>query len=129
MKKVVGALILAIISIAACFICLFYIESISEKALNSVSEIQTAIENKDYEYAKVNAEELENLWSTQNKKLSMFVHHEMLEEIDESIKSINIIVKDFDESEKTDLKINCQKTKSLLENFKNSEKPTTDNIL
>ncbi len=129
MKKVIGALFLAVVSVAACFFCLFYIEGVSEKALGYVFNIQNLVENKDYEYAKINAQELENLWNDENKKLSMFVHHEMLEEIDESIKSINIIVKDFDENEKIDLKINCQKAKSLLENFKDSEKPTIDNIL
>lgn len=128
MKKVVGALILAIISVVVCFICLFYIENVSEKALHSVSEVQTAIENKNYEYAKMSAEELENLWNTKSKILSIFVHHEMLENIDESIKSINVIMSDFEENDKTDLKISCQKTQSLLENFKDSEKPTIDNI-
>ena len=123
MKKVIGALILAFISVAACIGSLFYIENTSETALSY------QIENNDYENSKVNAENLEKFWNNQNETLATFVHHEMLEEIDESVRSINVILKSFDENEKTNLKVECKKAQSMLENFKDSEMPTITNIL
>lgn len=129
MKKVIGALILAFISVAACIGSLFYIENTSETALSYISEIQNQIENNDYENSKVNAENLEKFWNNQNETLATFVHHEMLEEIDESVRSINVILKSFEENEKTNLKVECKKAQSMLENFKDSEMPTITNIL
>lgn len=129
MKKVIGALILALISVASCVISLFYIENTSETALSYISEIQNQIEKKDYKTSKTSAQNLEDFWDRQNETLATFVHHEMLEEIDQSVRSINIMLKDFDESEETNLKVECTKAQSLLENFKNSEMPSITNIL
>lgn len=129
MKKVVGALILALISVAACIISLFYIENTSETALSYISEIQNQIENNNYESSAKNAQNLETFWNEQNKTLATFVHHEMLEEIDESVRSINVMLKNFDESEKTNLQVECKKTQTLLEDFKDSEMPSITNIL
>ena len=129
MKKVVGALILALISVAACIISLFYIENTSETALSYISEIQNQIENNNYESSAKNAQNLETFWNEQNKTLATFVHHEMLEKIDESVRSINVMLKNFDESEKTNLQVECKKTQTLLEDFKDSEMPSITNIL
>ncbi len=129
MKKVVGALILALISIVACIVSLFYIENTSETALSYVSEIQNKIEKNDYKSSAEKAQNLENFWNKKNDLLATFVHHEMLEEIDESVRSINVMLKNFDESEKTNLKVECKKAQTLLEDFKNAETPTIINIL
>ena len=129
MKKVIGALILAFISVAACIGSLFYIENTSERALSYISEIQTQIENNNYESSAKNAQNLENFWNEKNDLLATFVHHEMLEEIDETIRSINVMLKNFNEDEKTNLKVECKKAQSMLENFKDSEMPTITNIL
>lgn len=129
MKKVIGALILALISVAACAFSLFYIENTSEKALSYVSKIQNQIEEDDYKNSKITAQHLENFWKEQNKTLATFVHHEMLEKIDESVRSINVMLKNFDENEEANLKVECKRAQGLIEDFKNSELPTITNIL
>ena len=129
MKKVIGALFLALISIAACAISLFYIENTSETALSYVSEIQTQIEKDNYKSSAENAQNLENFWNEKNDLLATFVHHEMLEEIDETVRSINVMLKNFNEDEKTNVKVKCKKAQTLLEDFKDSEMPTITNIL
>ncbi len=129
MKKVIGAIVLALISIAACAISLFYIENTSETAISYVSEIQNKIEKNDYKSSAEKAQNLENFWNEKNDLLATFVHHEMLEEIDESVRSINVMLKNFDEGEKTTLQVECKKTQTLLEDFKDAELPTIMNIL
>lgn len=129
MKKVIGALVLALISVAACVVSLSYIENTSEKALSYISEIQNQIEKKDYKNSVATAQNLEDFWNEENETLATFVHHEMLEEIDKSLRSINVMLKNFDESEKTNLQVECKKAQSLLEDFKDSEMPTITNIL
>lgn len=129
MKKVVGALVLALIAIGVCVYSLFYVKKTSEQALLYIAEIQNGIEEDDYENSKISAQNLEDFWRKQNGAFSTFVHHEILEEIDESVRCINLIIKDFDESEETDLKVACKKAQILLENFKDSEMPTIANIL
>lgn len=129
MKKVVGAIILALISVAACAFSLFYIEDTSNTALSYVSKIQNQIQKDDYKTAEQSAKNLEKFWDEQNETLATFVHHEMLEEIGESIRSVNVILGGFEEEEKVNLQVECKKTQTLLENFKDSEMPTITNIL
>ena len=129
MKKVVGAIVLALISVVACIVSLFYIENTSETAISYVSEIQNKVEKNDYKSSAEKAQNLENFWNEKNDLLATFVHHEMLEEIDASVRSINVMLKNFDESEKTNLQVECKKAQTLLEDFKDAELPTIMNIL
>ncbi len=129
MKRVIGALILALIAVAACAFTLFYIENTSNTALSYVLEMQTQIEKNNYKNSAENAQNLENFWNEKNDLLATFVHHEMLEEIDESVRSINVMLKNFDENEKTNLQVRCKKAHTLLDDFKNADMPTIITIL
>lgn len=131
MRKVIGALFLAFVAVGACVLGLLYVENTSATALSYLSEIQNQIETNDYKNSKANAENLEKFWNEQNEILATFIHHEMLEEIEKSVRSINVILQNYDEydEEKVNLKVECKKAQCLLEHFKDSEMPTITNIL
>ena len=129
MKKVLGAAILAIFSIISCILLMFYVINVSDKTMASVQNIQQDFYNSDFKSASEKADNLNDFWEENQNIMSIIVHHEMLEEIEESIALIKTSIDTAEDSKDDNFWIESNKATIHLKNLREVEIPTLGNIL
>lgn len=128
MKKVVISTGIAFLSIIICLISMFYVESASKNAEKYIDQIQTCISNQQYQLALSKTNELNKFWNDNHTMLSIILHHEQLEEIEESI----AVIKSFLEhpaEEDTECWLEITRSMTKIKNLKDTEKPSLGNIM
>lgn len=107
---------------------MFYVNSTATKAGEYIDQIQTCISNQQYQLALSKTNELNKFWNTSYIILSIILHHERLEEIEESI----AVIKSFLEhptEEDTDCWLEITRSITKIKNLKDTEKPSLSNIM
>ena len=128
MKKLVITIFVAILSIGICLLSSFYVVNSaneSEKYMNNISNLLT--ENQ-FEKALQEAKNFENFWQNKGYFLSMILHHQILDEIEESIMLIKTFLNQGEEG-KTDLYGEITTVSTKIKKLKESEMPSLENIL
>lgn len=128
MKKLILTSGIALLSIVICLVCMVYVNSTAEKAEEYVDQIQSCISRQQYNSALAKTNELNKFWNDNHTILSIILHHERLEEIEESI----AVIKSFLEhptDESTDLWLEITRSITKIKNFKDTEAPSLANIL
>lgn len=128
MKKVVISIGIAFLSIIICLISMFYVDSTAKKAENYVDQIQTSISNQQYNIALDETNELNKFWNDNHTMLSIILHHERIEEIEESIALIKSFLEHPSE-ENTDCWLEITRSMTKIKNLKDTEKPSLGNIM
>ena len=128
MKKVVISIIIAILSIAICLVSMFYVDSTAKNAEKYIDQIQTCISNQQYKLALSKTDEFERFWNDNQTMLSIILHHERLEEIEESIAIIKSFLQHPTE-EDTDCWLEITRSMTKIKNLKDTEKPSLGNIM
>jgi len=128
MKKLIITSFIAVLSVAICLLCMFYVDSVATKAEKYVENIQISVSNQQYRAALGQINELSNFWGQNHDMLSMILHHEMLEEIEEAIALVKSSLEHPDEE---NVNFWTQITSSLIkiQNLKETESPSLANIL
>ncbi len=129
MKKVLSTLILAVLAIAVCCFCLFYVVAVSHKAKDSVDNIQSDITTSDYEAAREEVQNLDEILESHHTMLSALVHHSVLEEIEESITVLKTLLERTDENEKAEFWFESSRALARIKNLRDLEIPSVGNIL
>ena len=129
MKKLVWKSILSGFAVVLCVLCMFYVMTISDKAAASVKNIQNSFSNSQFNAAEAEAEELDEFWENNHTMLSIIIHHDMLEEIEESISLIKSTVKTSEDSNDPDFWLESSSALVELKNLREVEIPTLGNIL
>ena len=129
MKKVIWAGILAVFSVISCILFMFYIINVSDKAIESIKSIQQDFSASNFKSAHKKAEKLNDYWEENQHILSIMVHHEMLEEIEESIALIKTSIDISQDSKNDNFWVESNKASIYLENLREVEIPTLGNIL
>ncbi len=129
MKKLVWTSILSGFAVVLCVLCMFYVMTISDKAAASVKNIQNSFSNSQFNAAEAEAEELDEFWENNHTMLSIIIHHDMLEEIEESISLIKSTVKTSEDSNDPDFWLESSSALVELKNLREVEIPTLGNIL
>ena len=128
MKKLILTVIIAIISVAICVICIIYINSVATKAENYVNEIQTCVVKGNHKAAIKEVNSLKKFWEANHDILSTILHHEMLEEIEESIEVLETSLAHEDETN-ADFWLEATRSLIKIKNLKEAEIPSLANIL
>lgn len=129
MKKVLWAGILAVFSVIFCIFLMFYIINISDKTVDSIKSIQQDFSTSNFKSAHKKAEKLNDYWEENQHILSIMVHHEMLEEIEQSITLIKTSIDISQDPKNDNFWIESNKATIYLENLREVEIPTLGNIL
>ncbi len=119
---------IAVISVTICIVCIIYINSVSDKAEVYINEIQSCVVKNENKQALKEALSLKKFWESNHGILSTILHHEMLEEIEESIEVIEYSLQHQDEKN-IDFWLETARSLSKIKNLKHSEIPSLANIL
>lgn len=128
MKKVIISIGIAFLSIIICVVSMIYVDSTAKNAEKYIDQIQTCISNQQYKLALSKTDEFERFWDNNHTMLSIILHHERLEEIEESI----ALIKSFLEhpaEENTDCWLEITRSMTKIKNLKDTEKPSLGNIM
>ncbi len=128
MKKLIWTIILGGASLIICGLCLFYTNMVSDTATEYVNNVYQYVEDEEYNAAKTELNALEEYWDNQSPILSLMIHHEILENIEETIKLVNSALKNTTKDEKIEFEIETSRSLIQLKNLKSTEIPTFDNI-
>lgn len=129
MKKVIWATILAAFSVISCVLLMFYIINVSDKAIGAVQNIQQDFSTSNFKSASKKADDLNNFWEENQNLMSIVVHHEMLEEIEQSIALIKTSIDTSKDSKNDNFWMESNKAVIYLKNLREVEIPTLGNIL
>lgn len=129
MKKVIWATILAAFSVISCVLLMFYIINVSDKAIGAVQNIQQDFSISNFKSASKKADDLNNFWEENQNLMSIVVHHEMLEEIEQSIALIKTSIDTSKDSKNDNFWMESNKAVIYLKNLREVEIPTLGNIL
>ena len=129
MKKVLLSTLLAIVAILISGSCISYVISVSDKATMYVEKIKSDAENDDFEHVITNINQLSDFWESNHTLLSIILHHEILENIEESIAVIKSSAETQPQSENSDFQMEIEKLSIRLKNFREVEIPSIGNIL
>lgn len=128
MKKIRYVIFLMLGVLALCALYLSYTVSISANTKNQIEEIQSMVLAGKKNYAKENINSLDEYWQQNQFFLSMAIHHDVLSEIENSIKLMqtNIATNPEDDS---DFWLNSSLAVTAINNLEKTEIPAVENIL
>ena len=129
MKKLIWTSILSGVAVIICVICMFYVMIVSDKAVASVKNIQNSFSAAQFNAAEAEIEELDEFWESNHTMLSIIIHHDILEEIEESIGLIKSTIKTSEDSNDPDFWLESSSALVELKNLREVEIPTLGNIL
>ena len=129
MKKLIWTSILSGVAVIICVVCMFYVMIVSDKAVESVKNIQNSFSNSQFNAAKAQVDELDEFWEYNHTMLSIVIHHDILEEIEESIGLIKSTIKTSEDSNDPDFWLESSSALVELKNLREVEIPTLGNIL
>ncbi len=127
MKKLILTSFIAVLSIIFCIFSLWYVSSVGQHAEESVSKIQMHVLESQYNSALKEASILCEFWKNNHDFLSMILHHEMLEEIEESIAVIKSSLEHPDE-ENINFWLEATRSLEKVKNLKDTEVPSFANV-
>ena len=133
MKKLVSAFLIAIVSVLVCVLSLSYVNTVAQHAEDSLKNIQSLVSNFQYNSALREITELNKYWEDNQDLLSVILHHEILEEIEENlniIKSSLEYLNNNNSNNIVDINFWLESARSLIKinNLKNTEEPNIANI-
>lgn len=129
MKKLIWTSILSGVAVIICIVCMFYVMTVSDKAATAVKNIQNSFSNSQFNAAEAEIEELDEFWEGNHTMLSIIIHHDILEEIEESIGLIKSTIKTSEDSNDPDFWMESSSALVELKNLREVEIPTLGNIL
>ncbi|MGN1043931.1 MAG: DUF4363 family protein [Acutalibacteraceae bacterium] len=129
MKKLIWTSILSGVAVIICVVCMFYVMIVSDKAVASVKNIQNSFSAAQFNAAEAEIEELDEFWESNHTMLSIIIHHDILEEIEESIGLIKSTIKTSEDSNDPDFWLESSGALVELKNLREIEIPTLGNIL
>lgn len=128
MKKMRNVWFLIAIILSVCGFCLYYTLDVSAKTTEKIKNIQSDVIYGKKQIAKNKTIDLDQYWEQNQFFLSMLVHHENLEKIEDSIKIMSVSLNNIPDDE-SDFWVSSTNALSSLENLKNIEVPSIENIL
>lgn len=128
MKKMRNVWFLIAIILSVCGFCLYYTLDVSAKTTEKIKNIQSDVIYGKKQIAKNKTVALDEYWEQRQFFLSMLVHHENLEKIEDSIKIMSVSLNNIPDDE-SDFWVSSTNALSSLENLKNIEVPSIENIL
>ncbi|MFD3155822.1 DUF4363 family protein [Haloimpatiens sp. FM7330] len=99
MKNIITSFIIFIIMITGIFFSSKHLTNVSNQLLKQTNSLETIVTNEKWEDAYKMSISLLNKWKKEHRKLSVFVHHEEIDDINNELLQLTQYVKCKDKSE------------------------------
>ncbi len=104
----------------------FYVVKTTDKVSDTIVSLQKHVVSGDYSKVSDESKNLDDMWRKSHHILEIFIHHEALENVDQSL---SIISTSIDKECWDDFWSESARAKSQIENLHDSENPSIGNIL
>ena len=126
MKRIWVAIIAFALVISLCIVENILVNKTISELQENVSLAQDYVKSKDIENANITTQKINDIWENKNKTREMLIAHDQLEPIQISIA---VLKANLDTEEYNDFLAESNKISAHLDNLKNTESPTINNIL
>lgn len=126
MKRIWVAIIAFALIISLCIVENILVNRTISELQENVSLAQDYVKSKDIENANITTQKINDIWENKNKTIEMLIAHDQLEPIQISIA---VLKANLDTEEYNDFLAESNKIAAHLDNLKNTESPTINNIL
>lgn len=126
MKRFITSIVLLVITIGACIAETFFLNNLVSSFTQDINSTIKEVKNENLETAKSLANSINSNWQEKQSFISTFINHERLEEIGQSIISMKT---NLDQGQLEDFFVESEVTKTQLNNLKDTEFPSIENIL
>lgn len=126
MKRSWIGFLLIILAIGICITEHILTKNMSENISSSLSQILDSASSEDLETATNLNKSLEKDWSYYQKPMSIFISHDILDDINKTLSEIEIQIEN---EEFYDVSVNVSLAKSQIESIKENEKLSIGNVL
>lgn len=126
MKRFITSIVLLVITIGACIAETFFLNNLVSSFTQDINSTIKEVKNENFETAKSLANSINSNWQEKQSFISTFINHERLEEIGQSIISMKT---NLDQGQLEDFFVESEITKTQLNNLKDTEFPSIENIL
>ncbi len=126
MKRIWVAIIAFALVISLCIVENILVNRTISELQENVSLAQDYVKSKDIENANITTQKINDIWENKNKTIEMLIAHDQLEPIQISIA---VLKANLDTEEYNDFLAESNKISAHLDNLKNTESPTINNIL
>ena len=126
MKRFITSIVLFSVTLAACVAETIFLNDAVAKFTQDIDYIMQNASNENIDKATQLAEDVTVKWQEQQAFISTFINHDRLEEISQSIISLNA---SLCQQQIEDFFVECEVAKSQLNHLKDTEFPSIQNIL
>ena len=126
MKRLITSLIIVFLSATLSILSLFYLKSVKKEIEDKLSLISEEVNNRNTSEAVRKADELYNLYSSLDDVLVIFLEHERLEELEETLSRLSPLISSGDFGE---FSAEHSKARALVFKLYDHEVPKLKNIL
>ena len=126
MKRIWVAIIAFALVISLCIVENILVNKTISELQENVNLAQDYVKSKDIENANITTQKINDIWENKNKTIEMLIAHDQLEPIQISIA---VLKANLDTEEYNDFLAESNKISAHLDNLKNTESPTINNIL
>ncbi|MBE6805541.1 MAG: DUF4363 family protein [Ruminococcaceae bacterium] len=125
MKRIIAAVVLALIVAGLCFADVVMTNRIYNTLSANIKECRSAFLQKDYITAEKKAKELEQNWTEREDIFSLFINHELIDEMGVSVAKLVPLAKTQDDM----FLIECRVVEMTLKHIKNDSRVNLHSIL
>lgn len=125
-KRLFISIGLFLFSIAVGFCSFFYVVKTTDKVSDTIISVQNQVSAGKYSEASDEAKNLDISWKKAHHILEIFIHHESLENVDQSL---SVISTSIDKRQWDDFWTESARVTTQIENLHDSENPSIGNIL
>ena len=126
MKRFITSIILFFLTIGACLIETIFLNNTVNNFTQDINYIIQNANNKNIDKALQLANDINIKWQEQQAFISTFINHDRLEDISQSMISLNA---SLSQQQIEDFFVECEVAKSQLNHLKDTEFPSIQNIL
>ncbi len=125
MKRIIAAVVLALIVLGLCFADITLTNHIHDTLSREVKECKTAFEQKDYTKAEEYAKKLEAGWTEHEHIFSLFINHELIDDMGVSVAKLVPLAETRDDM----FLIECRVVEMTLKHIKNDSRVNLHSVL
>ncbi len=124
MKRIIAAVVLALIVAALCTADIIITDRIYDKLTDDIAKCRTAFESGDYLTAENYSKKLESNWTEWEGMFSLFTNHDLIDDIGVSVSKLEPLAKDKDNI----FLVECRIIEMTLTHIKNDSRVNLHSI-
>ncbi|MDR3179020.1 MAG: DUF4363 family protein [Oscillospiraceae bacterium] len=125
MKRIWFAFSIVIVTLSICIFSLLFTKKVTTNLNSHLFEIEKNLKNNEITLAFKKTLDFEKTWENYGRKLTTFMEHIKIELVDQSVVAMR---RNLEEKRREDALVELSKILKLLEQIKESETPTLNNV-